>query len=47
MTRDEKTIHYLAWYVTNNPDEDEREMRKELERMDDEEFSQYYKEFFG
>ena len=47
MNRDEMTEQYMAWYMMNNADEDEREMRKELECMEDDEFEVYYYEFFA
>ena len=47
MNRDEMTEQYMAWYMMNNADEDEREMRKELERMEDDEFEVYFYEFFA
>ena len=42
MTRDEMIETYLEQYVENNPDECEREMRKELQCMDDEELQEEY-----
>ena len=45
MTRQDMIDMYLEQYVHNNPDEDEREMRKELRCMTDdelvEEFTNY------
>ncbi len=42
VTRDFMIETYLEQYVENNPDEDEREMRKELRCLSDEELQTEY-----
>ncbi len=42
MTRDDMIEEYVMQYQENNPDECEREMRKELECMDDDELMEEF-----
>ena len=42
MTREEMIEEYVSQYHTNNPDECEREMRKELELLDNDELMQEF-----